>query len=483
MFGKRANSISNTNSNRYSSNSGKENAAYSSLELSPRYNEAHNKKQCERITHYLLTNDFNGSENLSPQYKQSERDLVLDRINNGQINEINERALIRQICSPTMLDSKGQYDPSNSDANFNRVASTLSVNERGIINNFVDREIHQEVSADTIREFLFRYSLPRDFKEASANAVAYVSKNFDQETSSLYTNAMNSLKKHIYGKQQEYTDRFDDLYKQAAERKASGAGTTSYFEEENYYSNSDDKIELPSRNNNRLQSYEIQNKEKLFTEIGVTAISRAETRGEKNGASQDSYYYNQEAGVIGVFDGVGGSVNGALASSICSQVLDEYAKNGTLTNSHDSFVNATYKMHNAILKQISDGSTTATFAKISPDKKLLTFISVGDSRIYLIRKGKAIQLSEDEGRGNIIYNSVGYIEKAVQPVQIKDVALKPGDQILLCSDGITGDFGDDIMSTSEVTHHVTGRSPQDATDNLVRMARKYDDRTAIIASI
>ena len=52
---------------------------------------------------------------------------------------------------------------------------------------------------------------------------------------------------------------------------------------------------------------------------------------------------------------------------------------------------------------------------------------------------------------------------------------------MLCSDGITGDYGDDLMSDAEMASIVRGaRTPDDAAKNLVALARKKDDRTALV---
>ena len=65
--------------------------------------------------------------------------------------------------------------------------------------------------------------------------------------------------------------------------------------------------------------------------------------------------------------------------------------------------------------------------------------------------------------------------------QFGEVKLKRGDKIVLCSDGITGDKGSDLMSNDEVASIVSrSANSEDASRNLVAGARKVDDRTALV---
>jgi protein phosphatase len=99
-------------------------------------------------------------------------------------------------------------------------------------------------------------------------------------------------------------------------------------------------------------------------------------------------------------------------------------------------------------------SSTLSSLLISGDKAFIA--QVGDSRVYLARKGKTVQLTEDHtlvnfrlklglitpeeaasspGR-NVITRAVGhqdYVE-----VDSIDLEIQPGDRFMLCSDGLHG---------------------------------------------
>ena len=132
------------------------------------------------------------------------------------------------------------------------------------------------------------------------------------------------------------------------------------------------------------------------------------------------------------------------------------------------------------------GLSTAVLAKIIDrnGRKMLAYASVGDSRLYIVDKnGEARQITRDEGEGRYIYNAIGMQTNPGESrtTQMGEVDLHRGDKIVLCSDGITGDYGDDLMSPRElgfIVSHSDGS--MEASKSLLANARKRDDRTAIV---
>lgn len=95
-------------------------------------------------------------------------------------------------------------------------------------------------------------------------------------------------------------------------------------------------------------------------------------------------------------------------------------------------------------------------------------------------------MTKDEGEGKYIYNALGREtengESRVQ--QFGDEELYPGDRVVLCSDGITGDYGTDLMSDAELGSLVmNAHDAREAAKNLVSGARKRDDRTAVVFGV
>ena len=111
--------------------------------------------------------------------------------------------------------------------------------------------------------------------------------------------------------------------------------------------------------------------------------------------------------------------------------------------------------------------------------------------LYIPEKGATVSL--DQG-GRSIYGPVIKYETGSWPSEEMDSVffhnelwnedgrlLGSADRIVLCSDGITGDYGEDLMSERELGFIVSrSRDARNASQNLIAGARKKDDRTAIV---
>lgn len=161
-----------------------------------------------------------------------------------------------------------------------------------------------------------------------------------------------------------------------------------------------------------------------------------------------------------VADGVGGAARGERASQYAAQkVLFEYYQNPEVELG-ERLKLVMRKAGNEIYAYASQSgrfahmATTMVVAVVRGST--LTVANVGDSRAYLIRDGTITQISRDhtiaeellrEGifteeealssKGkNRLTRSLGG-EPNVQVDVFADIALRPGDRILLCSDGLT----------------------------------------------
>lgn len=123
----------------------------------------------------------------------------------------------------------------------------------------------------------------------------------------------------------------------------------------------------------------------------------------------------------------------------------------------------------------------------------LTFVNVGDSRCYLVRKGAIAQLTQDhtvvnqlmemgkitqeEARThpakNFLYRSLGSEEEVVPDV--RSASLEAPSTLLLCSDGLSNMVPDHAIL--EVASHC--HDPHAATRKLIDMANKAGGRDNI----
>jgi serine/threonine protein phosphatase PrpC len=222
--------------------------------------------------------------------------------------------------------------------------------------------------------------------------------------------------------------------------------------------------------------------------------------------NEDAFGYSQKLGLFVVCDGMGGMAAGEVASKMAIETMRDYfimsPGNGHYPMVGNQIEGAS-KLGNALASAIhmaNDAIYTAATAEgeskrgmgstivsvlADPKEPLFSIAHVGDSRIYLFRRGKLQQLTNDHSlvmeqvrRGmitreeaersemaNIIIRALGP-EPDVEP-DVDDQLAYPGDQLLLATDGLTKLVPDEriqsILGSS--------RSVQVAVDTLVETAR------------
>lgn len=196
---------------------------------------------------------------------------------------------------------------------------------------------------------------------------------------------------------------------------------------------------------------------------------------------QDRSLIEPDLSLFGVFDGVGQFEQSGQAAELAATTITEVCRAGGLAPL-DALVTGCERA-DALIRQRSLGATTATVAWLVGAE--LHYVSVGDSRLYHLRAGDSllVQITVDEGEGNVLFNALGEDGgrggRSVAP-QRGTLQLAPKDKLLLVTDGITGDFVPDLLTEQDLAPAIDGDDPQRAADRLVEMARKQDDRTALV---
>jgi protein phosphatase len=234
--------------------------------------------------------------------------------------------------------------------------------------------------------------------------------------------------------------------------------------------------------------------------------------------NEDNFAVDPELGLLLVADGMGGHNSGEVASDLASKTILDFARRmlggaksllpegGTAALSPrgrqlEYFVKTAntmiYEKGRAFPKDAGMG-TTVVAALV--DGKSLTVAHVGDSRLYLWRRGELAQLTEDHSlvgeqvkRGqitadeasrsnlqNILTRALG-AEGDVQ-VDVADHPLMPGDLILLATDGLSK-----MVSDAEVAQTIAAEpAPQAVVDALIAKARAaggVDNVTVVVARV
>lgn len=208
-------------------------------------------------------------------------------------------------------------------------------------------------------------------------------------------------------------------------------------------------------------------------------------RGLVRKMNEDSFCVEEGLGLFVVADGMGGHAAGEVASAMAVDVLRDYIKNSENDRSSHRLASGT-NLANKKIFEAGQGKMGTTIAAVLSDGDRLSIAHVGDSRVYLIRSGSIIQLTEDHSlvaeqvkQGlitkeeaeqstfrNVITKSLGQASDV--EVDLNDLAVNGGDRILLCTDGLYSMVPDELIC-STVT---STRNLENACKMLVDAAKE-----------
>jgi len=183
-----------------------------------------------------------------------------------------------------------------------------------------------------------------------------------------------------------------------------------------------------------------------------------------------------------VADGMGGQAAGEKASQLATEVIPKELEGhlnsaNTPEDIRKSLRGAIVRANEEIIsvgqteRDFRNMGTTVVMALWMPDFRddCLFITGVGDSRAYLVRDGKIEQLTTDHSLAqalveaktitaeearehrfrNVLWKYLGSREVGEGP-EVKTVFIRPGDQVVLCTDGLTGVVPDErILETMQ----------------------------------
>ena len=226
----------------------------------------------------------------------------------------------------------------------------------------------------------------------------------------------------------------------------------------------------------------------LFQDSGECLILEAGFA-EKSLKGNDALLFDNVLQLYGVFDGMGLEPHSGTAANITAHTIKSFMLEklvDTLDGIEDGLIEAMEKSHKAITDKFKEppyGATTATVAKFVKENDItyLVWASVGDSRLYLRDPaGNLNQITEDEGEGRFLSNVLGDDDYFDGVLQHGTIQIDNGSDILLVTDGITGDYDEDILSPEEILSALNTSSAQAAAQQLLYISRKRDDKTVIV---
>lgn len=216
--------------------------------------------------------------------------------------------------------------------------------------------------------------------------------------------------------------------------------------------------------------------------------------GRKRAANEDNMYntITQNGLVSVVCDGMGGHVGGATASKIAVSTIIDNLNNVYYDDPRIAIGESIDRANRAIIQktteqpELSGMGSTCVLLLVRGGKVYIGH--VGDSRIYLVRSKRIVQLTKDHSyvqmlvdcgeitkeqaehhpRKNEITNALGIPN--MSPATVADDAIIPesGDCFVLCSDGLSGMISDDTIC--KIISRQSEMNAQERVDKLVALA-------------
>lgn len=223
--------------------------------------------------------------------------------------------------------------------------------------------------------------------------------------------------------------------------------------------------------------------------------------GKKRKLNQDYVYTSEQPvgnlpNVFIVADGMGGHNAGDYASKYTVETIVQEIKNSTEENPEKILGRAIEAANEQIIKLSKENASLegmgTTVVAASCMDRYLRVANVGDSRLYVVGE-KIIQITRDHSLveemvrmggidretarnhpdKNIITRAIGATETV--EVDFFDVELKPGDIVLMCSDGLTN-----MLEDEEIRMILNGqRDIVEKAEELVKAANNNGGRDNI----
>ncbi len=219
--------------------------------------------------------------------------------------------------------------------------------------------------------------------------------------------------------------------------------------------------------------------------------TRAGTQGEPNQdciriVQPDSPPDSAKGTLFVLADGLGGYANGEVASKLICDELPRLYYQSPAASSRERLHEAVSQANEIVFNAAQEyrGMCTTLVAALVRGKSLVVG-HVGDSKCFLIRDEKvwfatadhSVWISAFDGSGQRYLTRTVGARKDLVP-SVSELSLRPGDVIVLCSDGLT-----DALTPAEIIAGVMTDDPGSAASDLVALAAQRgatDDVSVIV---
>ncbi|MFC5412407.1 PP2C family protein-serine/threonine phosphatase [Larkinella bovis] len=234
--------------------------------------------------------------------------------------------------------------------------------------------------------------------------------------------------------------------------------------------------------------------------------------GKRRKDNQDTFIctpiWSDTSALLAVIDGVGGYAGGDLAAAIAKESIEQYMNTPSgdpLSMLREAVVFANNQIHAQRQQhpQRAQMACVLTTAVVDSRLQKVFYVHVGDTRLYRFRQGRLEKLTRDHSmvgiredanelteteamqhpRRNEILRDLGSAVHRVDDPDFLDAGetgFEPGDQLLLCSDGLT-----DMITQARITEVLASNLSLEArATELIRLANTQggnDNITVVLA--
>lgn len=218
--------------------------------------------------------------------------------------------------------------------------------------------------------------------------------------------------------------------------------------------------------------------------------------------NEDAYLELPDTALWAVADGMGGHNSGDFASALVIGRLSRIVRAETVYELRSAVARQLALANDELLthaRRSARGPMGATVAVLTSCRGYYSCSWAGDSRIYLLRKGRlrritsdhsivqtlidAGEISADEARhhsrAHVVTRAVGANTELL--LETANGELEVGDRFLLCSDGLTG-----VVDDLQIRELIADRDIQTAIDGLISHALDCgapDNVTAVLTDV
>ena len=221
-------------------------------------------------------------------------------------------------------------------------------------------------------------------------------------------------------------------------------------------------------------------------------VSLATDVGPARAVNEDAVAIDPSRGVALVIDGSGGAPPGIVGEKIGVAFLDEIARGASV---RDALAASGASLDREPYDPLDLQGCGATAVAAAFDRERVTIAHVGDCRAHVIRAGAIRALTRDHSLLNEALDRGLAVDVASWPyrkvllralgngqrpaIDTCEVILEPGDQLVLCTDGVHQALGDAELLATIVAH------PNDPARALVDAAilRGGDNAAAIVCAV